>query len=85
MVKGFGTTSDKRRAGIVALVPSFNRAKDWEACGAIIGLLGIQRQRRMHRYWGLGEGAFDSCAGGTWSDFSIWTETTLKVPLASRA
>jgi replicative superfamily II helicase len=36
MVQRFGPPSDKRNVGIVALVPSFNRAKDWEAYGAIL-------------------------------------------------
>jgi len=36
MVKAFGTPSDKRRAGVVALVPGFSRAKDWEAYGAVV-------------------------------------------------
>ncbi|MGH9713619.1 MAG: DEAD/DEAH box helicase family protein [Candidatus Acidiferrales bacterium] len=36
MVKGFGVLNNKRRAGVVALVPSFNRAKDWEAYGATV-------------------------------------------------
>jgi replicative superfamily II helicase len=36
MVKGFAVPNDKRRAGVVALVPSFNRAKDWEAYGALV-------------------------------------------------
>jgi replicative superfamily II helicase len=36
MVKGFGTPNDKRRTGVVALAPSFNRSKDWEGYGAIV-------------------------------------------------
>jgi replicative superfamily II helicase len=36
IVKRFGTSNKKRNVGVVALVPSFNRAKDWEAYGAIL-------------------------------------------------
>lgn len=36
IVKGFGAPNPKRRFGVVALAPSFNRTKDWEAYGAII-------------------------------------------------
>jgi replicative superfamily II helicase len=36
IVKGFGTPNSKRRSGVVALVPSFNRTKDWESYGAVI-------------------------------------------------
>jgi replicative superfamily II helicase len=36
IVKGFGVPNAKRRSGVVALTPSFNRTKDWEAYGAII-------------------------------------------------
>jgi replicative superfamily II helicase len=36
MVKGFASPNDKRRIGVVALTPSFNRAKDWEAYGAVV-------------------------------------------------
>lgn len=36
IVKGFGVPNAKRRIGVVALTPSFNRTKDWEAYGAII-------------------------------------------------
>lgn len=36
IVKGFGVPNSKRRFGVVALVPSFNRTKDWEAYGAIV-------------------------------------------------
>lgn len=36
IVKGFAAPNPKRRFGVVALIPSFNRTKDWEAYGAII-------------------------------------------------
>ena len=36
IVKGFGVPNPKRRFGVVALAPSFNRTKDWEAYGAIV-------------------------------------------------
>ena len=36
IVKTIGTPSDRRRYGCVALVPSFQKTKDWEAYGAII-------------------------------------------------
>ena len=36
IVKGFAVPNPKRRFGLVALVPSFNRTKDWESYGAII-------------------------------------------------
>jgi replicative superfamily II helicase len=36
IVKGFGPPNSKRRFGLVALVPSFNRTKDWKAYGAVI-------------------------------------------------
>nr|WP_281719459.1 DEAD/DEAH box helicase [Nitrosomonas nitrosa] len=36
IVKGFGTPNPKRRFGLVALVPSFNKTKDWEAYGGIV-------------------------------------------------
>jgi replicative superfamily II helicase len=36
IVKCFAVPNAKRRAGIVALIPSFNRTKDWEAYGAIV-------------------------------------------------
>jgi replicative superfamily II helicase len=36
IVKGFAVPNSKRRFGVVALVPSFNRTKDWEAYGAIV-------------------------------------------------
>lgn len=36
IVKDFGVPNSKRRFGVVALVPSFNRTKDWEAYGAIV-------------------------------------------------
>jgi replicative superfamily II helicase len=36
IVKGFGPPNPKRRYGIVALAPSFNRTKDWKAYGAIV-------------------------------------------------
>lgn len=36
VVKAFATPNPKRRFGVVALVPSFNRTKDWEAYGATI-------------------------------------------------
>ena len=36
IVKGFGVPNSKRRYGVVALVPSFPRTKDWEAYGAIV-------------------------------------------------
>jgi len=35
-------------------------------------------------YLDLSEGAFCSCSAGTRSDFCVSTETTLKLPLASR-
>jgi replicative superfamily II helicase len=35
IVKGFGASNDKRRFGLVALVPGFNWTKDWESYGAI--------------------------------------------------
>jgi len=36
IVKGFAVPNQKRRFGVVALVPSFNRTKDWEGYGAIV-------------------------------------------------
>ena len=36
VVKNFATPNPKRRFGVVALVPSFNRTKDWEAYGATV-------------------------------------------------
>ncbi|MGH6810779.1 MAG: DEAD/DEAH box helicase family protein [Methylocella sp.] len=36
IVKGFAVPNPKRRFGVVALIPSFNRTKDWEAYGAIV-------------------------------------------------
>jgi len=36
IVKDFGTPNSKRRFGVVALVPSFNRTKDWKAYGATV-------------------------------------------------
>ena len=36
IVKGFGVPNAKRRFGVVALSPSFERTKDWEAYGAIV-------------------------------------------------
>ena len=36
IVKGLGVPNPKRRYGVVALAPSFNRTKDWEAYGAIV-------------------------------------------------
>lgn len=36
LVKTFGKPSDKRAFGIAALVPSFNRTKDWAAYGSTI-------------------------------------------------
>lgn len=36
IVKWFGTSNPKRRFGLVALVPSFNRTKDWESYGAVV-------------------------------------------------
>jgi hypothetical protein len=36
IVKGAGVPNSKRRFGVVALVPSFNRTKDWDAYGAIV-------------------------------------------------
>ena len=36
IVKGFAVPNSKRRFGVVALVPSCNRTKDWEAYGAIV-------------------------------------------------
>jgi len=36
IVKGFGVPNAKRQIGVVALTPSFNRTKDWEAYGAVI-------------------------------------------------
>jgi replicative superfamily II helicase len=36
IVRGFGKPNSKRKFGLVALVPSFARTKDWEAHGAII-------------------------------------------------
>ena len=36
IVKGFAGPNPRRRHGLVALVPSFNRTKDWAAYGAII-------------------------------------------------
>lgn len=36
IVKGFAAPNPKRRFGVVALVPSFNRTKDWESYGAIV-------------------------------------------------
>jgi replicative superfamily II helicase len=40
IVKGLGSPNPKRRFGVVALVPSFNRTKDWESHGAIIANKG---------------------------------------------
>ena len=45
---------------------------------------GGSSQRRTYRYRGLSEGALCTCPAGAWSDFSVWTATTLKAPLASR-
>ncbi len=45
---------------------------------------GNESNHSVFRYWGLCAGVFGTCPGGTWSDFSVSTETTLKVPLASR-
>jgi replicative superfamily II helicase len=36
MVKAFAPPNPKRRYGVVALAPSFNRTKDWEKYGAVI-------------------------------------------------
>jgi replicative superfamily II helicase len=36
MVRRLGTPNPKRNVGIVALAPSFNRTKDWQAYGAIV-------------------------------------------------
>jgi replicative superfamily II helicase len=36
IVKGFAAPNPKRRFGVVALAPSFNRTKDWEAYGTIV-------------------------------------------------
>jgi hypothetical protein len=36
VVKRLGTPRPKRRFGVVALAPSFNRTKDWEAYGAVV-------------------------------------------------
>ena len=36
MVQGFATPNKKRRSGVVALVPSFNRSRDWEAYGSVV-------------------------------------------------
>ena len=36
IVKGFGVPNGKRRFGLVALVPSFTRTKDWDSYGAIV-------------------------------------------------
>ena len=36
IVKAFGSKVEKRRIGVVALVPSFNRTKDWETYGATV-------------------------------------------------
>jgi replicative superfamily II helicase len=36
IIKAFATPNSKRRFGLVTLVPSFNRTKDWEVYGAII-------------------------------------------------
>jgi replicative superfamily II helicase len=36
IVKGLAAPNAKRRIGVVALVPSFYRTKDWEAYGAVI-------------------------------------------------
>jgi replicative superfamily II helicase len=36
IVKGLAVPNPKRRFGVVALVPSFNRTKDWESYGAIV-------------------------------------------------
>ena len=55
MVKGFATANDKRRAGFVALVPSFHRAKDWEAYGAVIA----KKETVSHIVDGLKKGEFE--------------------------
>lgn len=36
IVKGIATGSTKRRYGVVALVPSFKRSRDWKAYGAVV-------------------------------------------------
>ncbi len=36
IVKSYGTPKPKRHHGVVALVPSFARSKDWESYGAIV-------------------------------------------------
>ena len=36
IVKGYGTPKDTRHYGRVALVPSFQKTKDWEAYGALV-------------------------------------------------
>ncbi len=36
VVKRLGTPKPNRRFGVVALAPSFNRTKDWEAYGAVV-------------------------------------------------
>lgn len=55
IVKGFGTSNPKRRSGIVALVPSFNQTKDWEAYGSIIA----QKETVSENIDGLKKGGFE--------------------------
>ena len=55
IVKGFGTPNPKRRYGIVALVPSFNQTKDWEAYGSIIA----KKETVSDNIDGLKKGGFE--------------------------
>lgn len=55
IVHGFGVPSEKRRYGVVALTPSFNRTKDWAAYGASVAT----RETLAALIDGLKKGNFD--------------------------
>lgn len=55
IVQGFGAPNPKRRIGMVALTPSFNRTKDWEAYGAIVA----KKETVASLIDGLKKGQFD--------------------------
>jgi hypothetical protein len=62
--------------------PNFASATIKNRRARVIALPGLSGQSAT-RYWSLYDDAFSTCTGGIWSDFRVWTETILKVPLPS--